>query len=473
MMKNNILIIDDEPDIRQLLTITLERMNFNVHTAQDLKEAYQAIKSYNYQLCISDLKLPDGSGLDIVDYINNNHPKTPTIVITAHGSMDIAVQAMKLGAFDFINKPFDLKHFRQLINNATLSTQAAKSNDSLSSIIGESLPIKKLKEKITQVSRSQAPIFITGESGSGKEVVANAIHQSSPRKEKPFIAINCGAIPKELMESELFGHKKGSFTGAHQDKQGLFETANGGTLFFDEIADLPLDMQVKLLRVIQEKKIRPIGTQTETSIDVRILSASHQHLLDSVRQKTFRNDLYYRLNVIEISVPPLRERLEDIPILSNFILNKITQRNQSSPFLIDTSALKTLQKYTFPGNVRELENVLERACALTDNHTIDQHHCLLATEDHAAKKNIPTSVKNEHKRLPPNEQESSKKSPEKYDASVESIDSYLEKIEKEILLDALTSMRWNRTATAKKLGISFRSLRYRLKKLNIDIDNDT
>jgi two-component system response regulator PilR (NtrC family) len=459
-MNNKILVIDDEPDIRQLLSITLSRMGLTAYCAENVTQAYDTLKQHTFQLCITDLRLPDGSGLDIVKFITANHPRTPVIVITAHGSMDIAINAMKLGAFDFINKPVDLHNLRQLITNAT-AAGPSKEKEATDNIIGLSQSIILLKQKIEQVSRSQAPIFITGESGSGKEVVARAIHQSSPRKSQPFIAINCGAIPKELMESEFFGHKKGSFTGAHQDKQGLFQAAHGGTLLLDEIADLPLEMQVKLLRVIQEKSIRPIGSQTELSVDVRIISATHQNLLDAVSKGMFRSDLYYRVNVIEILVPPLREKLDDIPLLSDFILHKIARQNNNIKHQINSTTLQALQAYDFPGNIRELENILERACALTSDEHIHIEHLLLTTPVEKLPNTPPQT---------PSEKEQAHKIT--FDASIESIDEHLENIEKNILLDALNNNRWNRTATAKTLGISFRSLRYRLKKLKIDVDND-
>jgi two-component system, NtrC family, response regulator PilR len=459
-MNNKILVIDDEPDIRQLLSITLSRMGLTAYCAENVTQAYDTLKQHTFQLCITDLRLPDGSGLDIVKFITANHPRTPVIVITAHGSMDIAITAMKLGAFDFINKPVDLHNLRQLITNATTAS-SPKEKEATDNIIGLSQSIILLKQKIEQVSRSQAPIFITGESGSGKEVVARAIHQSSPRKNQPFIAINCGAIPKELMESEFFGHKKGSFTGAHQDKQGLFQAAHGGTLLLDEIADLPLEMQVKLLRVIQEKSIRPIGSQTELSVDVRIISATHQNLLDAVSKGMFRSDLYYRVNVIEILVPPLREKLDDIPLLSEFILHKIARQNNNIKHQINSATLQALQAYDFPGNIRELENILERACALTSDEHIHIEHLLLTAPVEKAPNTPPQT---------PSENEKTQKTT--FDASTESIDEHLEKIEKNILLDALNNNRWNRTSTAKTLGISFRSLRYRLKKLKIDVDNN-
>jgi len=463
-MKNKILILDDEPDIRQLLSITLNRMGLDADTVENIEQAYRALESDTYALCITDLKLPDGSGLDIVAHITAKYSGTPVIVITAHGSMDIAIKAMKFGAFDFINKPFDLKDLRQLINNAISATPTRKEN-ALDNIIGLSLSVHLLKEKIAQVSRSQAPIFIAGESGSGKEVVAHAIHACSSRKARPFIAINCGAIPKELMESEFFGHKKGSFTGAHQDKQGLFQAADGGTLLLDEIADLPLDMQVKLLRVIQEKSIRPVGSQSEISIDVRILSATHKNIAAAVNNNTFRSDLYYRLNVIDISVPPLREKLDDIPLLSDFILKKIALRNNCTTNAISNTALQKLQTYDFPGNIRELENILERACALAADQMIDTHHLLLPTLRIKEKEELAHHITPTTSSTTTVINDSNA-----YDSSIESIDSFLENIEKNILLTTLERSRWNRTAAAKRLGISFRSLRYRLKKLALDTD---
>jgi two-component system response regulator PilR (NtrC family) len=464
-MTNKILVIDDEPDIRQLLSITLHRMGFDVDTAENVSLAYKALESDTYILCITDLRLPDGSGLDIVTHITDKHAHTPVIVVTAHGSMDIAVTAMKLGAFDFINKPFDLNNLRQLINNA-VSTSSPKETNALDNIIGQSSPIHLLKEKIIQVSRSQAPVFITGESGSGKEVVANAIHTSSSRKGSPFIAINCGAIPRELMESEFFGHKKGSFTGAHQDKQGLFQAADGGTLLLDEIADLPLEMQVKLLRVIQEKSIRPIGSSIELPVDVRIISATHQNLLEAVNNSTFRSDLYYRLNVIDIFVPPLRDKLDDIPLLSDFILEKIARQNNNAKHLVNSDALHALQTYTFPGNIRELENILERACALANNQNINAEHLLLATPTHIV------ATRENQLIVPVTDDIKENNNEYIFNKNAETIDEHLEKIEKNILLNALNNNRWNRTSAAKTLGISFRSLRYRLKKLKIDIDSD-
>ncbi|MFT5419518.1 MAG: two-component system response regulator PilR (NtrC family) [Candidatus Endobugula sp.] len=463
-MINNILVIDDEPDIRQLLSITLSRMGFSSHCVENLAQSFQALNEHDFQLCLTDLKLPDGSGLDFVKKVQTEYPKLPVIVITAHGSMDIAIQAMKHGAFDFINKPVDLQHLRALISNALSSQHAFVENAPISEIIGDSTTTQQLKEKINKVSKSQAPVFISGESGSGKELVARAIHQHSSRKDQTFIAVNCGAIPTELMESEFFGHSKGSFTGAHQDKKGLFQAANGGTLLLDEIADLPLDMQVKLLRVIQEKTIRPIGSPIEMPIDVRILSATHQNLPKAVEEGIFRNDLFYRVNVIEIVVPPLRERVSDIELISNAILTKIAQRNSSPIHTITASAIHTLKTYAFPGNIRELENILERACVLAEQSVIDTEDLVFSKQPTVI--SLPTiPIENATTNIEGVDDPSLS-----YDPSTQSIDDYLDGIEKNILLRTLERNRWNRTATAKTLGLTFRSLRYRLKKLEIEVD---
>lgn len=466
-MNHKILVIDDEPDIRQLLSITLTRMGLSAYCVENLKRAHAALKEHEFSLCLSDLKLPDGSGLDFVKVAQEHHPQLPIIVITAHGSMDIAITAMKYGAFDFINKPVDLHYLRTLINNA-LSSIPLPSNDNaiVPEIIGESAATLALKEKIVKVSRSQAPIFIFGESGSGKELVARAIHDHSSRKDQPFIAVNCGAIPKELMESEFFGHTKGSFTGASQDKEGLFQAANGGTLLLDEIADLPLDMQVKLLRAIQQKMIRPIGASSEQAIDVRILSATHQNLSHAIENGTFRSDLFYRINVIDITVPSLRQRTDDIALLSHFILQKIAEQNSVMSYLISNEAIQLLQTYDFPGNIRELENILERACALTEDNRIDVDNLLFSEQ---VLNHITNNSVHDKAVIPEQIQNSSQQI--HYDATVQSLDEYLASIEKEVLLKALEKNRWNRTATAKELQVTFRSLRYRLKKLEIDVDN--
>ena len=457
-----ILVVDDEPDIRRLLSLTVERMGYSAETASTIKNAETALSSGTYQLCLTDLKLPDGSGIELVEKIQADSSNTPVIVITAHGSMDTAIKAMKSGAFDFINKPVDLKNLRNLIQSALDTSNQKEVHAEVSDISGISPSTQQLREQIIRVSRSQAPVFIYGESGSGKELVARSIHKLSSRSEHPFIAVNCGAIPNELMESEFFGHKKGSFTGAHQDKPGLFKAAEGGTLLLDEVADLSMDMQVKLLRAIQEKSIRPVGMESEIPIDVRILSATHKNLLELVDEGTFRNDLFYRINVIDISVPPLRDRLEDIPILTDVILEKIARKNQLPVNAIHNDVISHLQGYQFPGNIRELENVLERACALTggDMITVDDLQF-----SNSLSRSEPTR---------PADKTISKESSKEplasihYDSSVESLDEYLDKQEKAIILATLEKNRWNRTTAAKILGITFRSLRYRMKKLGID-----
>lgn len=464
--KNNVLIIDDEPDIRGLLSMTLERMGHNTLCTANIEDSKKRLQEKTFDLCLTDLKLPDGSGIDIVKLIQQNHPDTPVIVITAHGSMDVAIEAMKYGAFDFINKPVDLTHLRALITNALSVNNENPQEDNLNEIIGTSPPALKLKQNIAKVSRSQAPVFIQGESGSGKELVARAIHKTSTRHNKPFVAVNCGAIPRELMESEFFGHTKGSFTGAHQDKQGLFQSAEGGTLFLDEVADLPMDMQVKLLRAIQEKTVRPVGSHKEVIIDVRILSATHKDLLNAINNGGFRNDLYYRINVIEINVPTLRQRKADITLLTTTLLEKIAEKNASAITSISRNALTLLEQYNFPGNIRELENILERACALCSDNKIDADDLQLDRKVFEADDTKSTEARN-NAQIKSTDLPIIKKN-DVFDPSILSLDEHLESIEKEILLNYLEQNRWNRTNTAKVLGITFRSLRYRLKKLGID-----
>lgn len=473
-MSNKILVIDDEPDIRQLLSITLSRMGLEAHCVENLEQGYKLLDNINFQLCLTDLKLPNGSGLDMVKHLQETTNPPPIIVITAHGSIDIAIQAMKLGAFDFINKPVDLHNLRKLITHALSSSEnnSPQSSQQVPDIAGNSKPTIHLKQEIIKVSRSQAPVFITGESGSGKELVARSIHNLGARKNQPFIGINCGAIPKELMESEFFGHMKGSFTGATQDKQGLFHAAQGGTLFLDEIADLPLEMQVKLLRAIQEKTIRPIGGTSEISIDIRILSASHKNLYTLVSDGNFRNDLFYRINVIEIIVPPLRERIGDLEIICQVLLEKIAKQNSTAKSEISNDAIKALKEHSFPGNVRELENILERACALSDGLTITSESLSVSTESLPVSIE-PQSTEKDSLSLPPqNGDHSRSQLVGQYDSTTESIDDFLDSIEKSILLQHLEKNRWHRTSTAEELGISFRSLRYRLKKLKLDIDKN-
>ncbi len=447
------LIVDDEPDILELLDITLSRMGLNVHKALDLGTAQQMLSEHTFDLCLTDMHLPDGNGIDLVSHIQKNHPKTPVAVITAFGSMEIAISALKAGAFDFVSKPVDLPRLRDMVQQALKindqKEDRATENDTTGNLLGKSESIARLRTQIQKVARSQAPIYISGESGSGKELVARLIHELGPRCDQPFIPVNCGAIPGELMESEFFGHKKGSFTGAVSDKKGLFQCANGGTLFLDEVADLPLHMQVKLLRVIQEKTVRPVGAEQELPIDIRVLSATHKDLAREVELGNFRQDLFYRINVIEIRVPSLRERLSDVPLLLDNCLEKLAQQTGNQKAIISEQALQRLCNYHFPGNVRELENTLERAYTLCENNLIDvQDLQLESTINEPALHTQPDA--------------------ERQLVEGDSLDDYLESIEKQAILKALEDTRWNRTAAAEKLGISFRQMRHRLKKFGIE-----
>ena len=453
-MKTLALIIDDEPDIRELLEITLERMDIECRSADCVKTALALLKKETFQLCLTDMHLPDGSGLEIVQTIQKLYPQTPVAVITAYGSMEMAVTSLKAGAFDFVSKPVELSRLRDLIRNAVkLAQPSPVKAEEDSRLLGQSTAMIELKETIRKLARSQAPVYISGESGTGKEVVARLIHDFGARAEKPFIPVNCGAIPSELMESEFFGHKKGSFTGATEDKQGLFQAAHEGTLFLDEVADLPLTMQVKLLRAIQEKTIRPIGHAKEISVNVRLLSATHKDLVAEVDNGRFRQDLFYRINVIQARIPPLRDRGDDIIYLANNFLTKLSADwgiSQPKLSLLSQTALK---RYTFPGNVRELQNILERALTLCEGQEILPEHLQLPTTS------SPTQVSSAN--LPSFNATS----------STDSLEEYLVNIEKNLIVKALDDTRWNRTAAAKKLGMSFRSLRYRLKKLGLDDDS--
>jgi two-component system response regulator PilR (NtrC family) len=472
-MTAKVLIVDDEPDIRELLEITLGRMSLETVSVADLGEARDALSSNNFNLCLTDMRLPDGDGIELVEYINSDFDEIPVAVITAHGSTETAIKALKAGAFDFVSKPVDLHKLRDLVQSALRLSESENSKPSVSeessaeainTITGQSPKIRALREQIGKLARSQAPIYISGESGAGKELAAKAIHQMSSRREGPFVAVNCGAIPSELMESELFGHLKGSFTGADHDKQGLFQAASGGTLFLDEVADLPLHTQVKLLRVIQEKSVRPVGSQKEIAVDVRLLSATHKNLAKEVEQGRLRQDLYFRINVIELSVPALRERKEDLPALTAALLEKIALENNNEECTVSDSALQALAEYTFPGNVRELENILQRAATLCENNTIERENLEFISTPGAG-----------HTKLTVELPETAREEPEVNDSAVElemdedfSLEKHLEAIEIEAIEKALEETRWNKTAAAKKLGMSFRSLRYRLKKLGLE-----
>jgi len=437
MTKPLALVVDDEPAICELLAITLERMDIDTDTCGNVETAKQRLASRDYQLCLTDMRLPDSNGLELVEWMQSTGLRTPVAVITAHGNVESAVRALKSGAFDFISKPVDLSDLRKLVANAMRLGLAGAGKARL---LGDSTAIANVRNVIAKVARSQAPVHITGESGTGKELVARMIHEQGARSTGPFVPVNCGAIPSELMESEFFGHRKGSFTGAVSDKQGLFHSAEGGTLFLDEIADLPLPMQVKLLRVIQEKAMRPIGQPDEIPVDVRILSATHKDLGQLVAQGEFREDLFYRVNVIELNVPPLRERGDDVFVLSKHILERLATAMQVPVPSLDAPAGDILGAYEFPGNVRELENVLERAVTLCDGSTITAGDIQVKAGGSTAAAAEPDAA----------------------------LGDKLENIERDEITQALEQSRYNKTAAAKRLGLSLRALRYRIKKLGID-----
>ncbi|MCZ8062377.1 sigma-54 dependent transcriptional regulator [Silanimonas sp.] len=473
MISRSALIVDDERDIRELVALTLGRMGLRVETAGDLAQARAQLQTHDFDFCLTDMRLPDGNGTQLVEHIAARHPNTPVAMMTAYGNVEAAVAALKAGAFDFVTKPVDLAVLRQLVTHAlNLGVQRrAAAQAHTPRLIGDSPAMRQLRETAVKVARSQAPVFICGESGTGKELVARLVHAQSPRKDGPFVPVNCGAIPAELMESELFGHRKGSFTGAHADKDGLFQAAQGGTLFLDEIAELPLHMQVKLLRVIQEKAVRPVGAPSEVPVDVRILSATHKDLAKLVDDGRFRHDLFYRINVIALPVPPLRERREDIPAIAEAVLARIA-REQGLALDLADDARAALAAYPFPGNVRELENVLERAVALADGPSLRATDLgLPATGAHGDAVVVPTG-----RTLPPDTD-----TPEPPDAplpaTVEALararadgalPETLAQIEREALIAALDAHRWHRTKTAEALGITFRALRYKLKKYGIE-----
>ncbi len=439
MSIKHVLIVDDEPDIRELLALTLARMGVESEPAASVAEARRRLAEGHFDLCLTDMRLPDGDGLEIVAHIQRHHPGLPVAVITAYGNVEDAVRALKSGAFDFVSKPVDLEVLRRLVDTALRLGPPRPPGPAggTSRLLGESPAMRRLRQTIAKLARSQAPVFISGESGVGKELVAREIHALGPRAERPFVPVNCGAIPRELMESEFFGHRKGSFTGAVSDKAGLFMAAAGGTLFLDEVADLPLDMQVKLLRAVQERRIKPIGGTEELPVDVRILSASHKSLQDEVAAGRFRQDLYYRLNVIELRVPPLRERREDIPLLAGHFLRRIADQWGQPPKHLDTAARDALQHYDFPGNVRELENILERACTLSEGDEIT-----------AADLDLPT--------------------PPATTAAAPTDAADTPQDERAAIRAALERTRWNRTAAARQLGMTLRQLRYRIKKFGLD-----
>ena len=552
------LIIDDDVDLCRLMQMTLKKMGIESKVAYDYATGVSHLREYSFDFCLTDLKLPDGTGLDIVKLINKNYAKTPVAVITAHGSMDLAIEALKFGAFDFVNKPLELSRLRQLVENALkVAENAHKLNckevyDPFSNrLIGQSNAIAQLKTTIQKLARSQAPVFLWGESGTGKEVVARLIHDLSPRCSANFVPVNCGAIPSELMESEFFGHKKGSFTGATADKEGLFQQANGGTLFLDEVADLPISMQVKLLRAIQEKKIRPIGSTQEIAVDVRLLSATHKNLAKLVETGEFRQDLYYRINVIEVKLPSLNERRDDILLLANHFISLIADDwGLAQPLTLSNEAAVQLTNHRFAGNVRELRNILERAITLADDNVIEAHHLnlplsaanvspdtpriheiheitetpnqsVLSTPSkpstpkvaplaeaksasnspintsyisnlfasgYKVKPNIqltPTPTQSTHDALTDemltldapigaiNTPNLAQPSAEEGQLPAEGLEEYLMNQERKVIIAALNCSGWNRTQAAKLLNTTFRSLRYRMKKLGIDSGSDS
>ena len=428
------LVIDDEPDICELLKLTLGRMDIRTETAEDVAGAKALLGKHQFDICLTDMRLPDGDGLELVEWMQANASGVPVAVITAHGNVETAVQALKLGAFDFISKPLDLGNLRTIVENALKVRRPGDDGDS--KLLGDADCMRNLRDMISKVAQSQAPVHISGESGTGKELVARLIHDSGPRAEGPFVPVNCGAIPSELVESEFFGHRKGAFTGAVNDKAGLVQCARDGTLFLDEIADLPLAMQVKLLRVIQEKTVRPVGASKEETVDVRILSATHKNLSKMVADGEFREDLYYRINVIELPVPALRERGDDVLLLADHILERLSAISQ-----LDDSAREGLLRYPFPGNVRELENMLERAVTLCSGGAI-------SSEDLHMRESA----------------ESSGSQP----AVAGKLGEQVEDVQRQAIVDALEKTRYNKTAAAKLLGLSFRQLRYRIKKLGIE-----
>ena len=438
-----VLLVDDEPDILELLELALRKMGLEVDKAGNVRDALAKLASLRYDLCLSDMRLPDGNGLQVVQHIAQHNLDVPVAVITAHGNMENAITALKAGAFDYLAKPVSLDQLRSLVKSALNLPQAGPSGDKI--LLGHSPVMQKVRDLIARVARSQAPVHISGESGSGKELAARLIVQSGARHDQPFIAVNCGAIPGNLMENEFFGYRKGAFTGADKDRDGFFQAAHGGTLFLDEVADLPLEMQVKLLRAIQEKLVRKIGATSEDPVDVRIISATHHDLAEFVRQGKFRQDLYYRLSVIPIQMPALREMREDIPGIAQRILDRLRGDAQVH---FSEDALRALQSYSFPGNVRELENIIERALALCLGGVIEEQDLLLVPVEHSQ---------------PDNESLSSKYP----------LPEYLDRVEKQALLEALEQTNFNRTAAARLLGLTFRTMRYRMERLGIKAPHGT
>ncbi len=448
-----ILIVDDEADILELLELTLARMGMEVERAMNISGAKHMLELHQFDLCLTDMRLPDGEGLELVQHIVNFSIDLPVAVITAHGTTENAVAALKAGAFDYLAKPVSLQQLRSLVKSALnlppLKNKASSvSDDEESMLLGESPPMLQLRSMVEKLSRSQAPVYINGESGSGKELAAISIHKKSARYSKPFIPVNCGAIPENLMESEFFGYKKGAFTGADTERDGFFQAADGGTLFLDEVADLPLTMQVKLLRAIQEKRVRKLGSTQEENVDVRIISATHQKLTDHIENGRFRQDLYYRLNVIELKMPALREMRNDISLIANTVLARLCNANGRTKCNLSKSALEALMKYDFPGNVRELENILERTLALCSDIEIDKDGLQLESYESLPQDTSVVQTDTSNNGLP--------------------LQDYLDRLEKVSIIEALEKSKYNRTAAAKLLGITVRSMRYRIERLGLN-----
>lgn len=445
-----ILVVDDEPDIRELLELTLVKMGLGVQSAGSLLEAKARLKEARFDLCLTDMRLPDGEGLELVRHIGGLGTDLPVAVITAHGSAENAVAALKAGAFDYVSKPVGLEQLRTLIKSALSLPDRAAAPGNDQRLLGESPPLMQVRNLIGKLARTQAPVYIHGESGSGKELAARLIHEHGARRDKPFVPVNCGAIAETLMESELFGYRKGAFTGATEDRIGFFQAAHGGTLFLDELAELPLHMQVMLLRAIQERRVRRVGATQEEPVDVRIISATNQELAGLVEAGRFRRDLYYRLNVVDLTMPPLRECRDDIPLIAASILERLSAQNGVAAPRLSRAALDELMRYDFPGNVRELENLLERAMALSSSPE-------LLPEDLALH------------RIAPEESEAAEEAPARAGqrAPEAPLPAYLDRLEREAILEALAKTGFNRTAAARLLGITFRQLRYRMQRLGI------
>ncbi len=443
-----VLVVDDEPDIRELLELTLVRMGLDVASVGTIAEAKERLKNERFDLCLTDMRLADGEGLELVRHIAAAAAEVPVAVITAYGSAENAVAALKAGAFDYVSKPVGLAQLRSLVRAAlSLPGRAeapARDKRLHGRLLGASAPLANAREMIVKLARTQAPVYISGESGTGKELAARLIHENGARRERPFVAVNCGAIPENLMESEFFGYKRGAFTGAQEDRDGFFQAADGGTLFLDEVAELPLAMQVKLLRAIQEKRVRKVGDTQEEPVDVRIICATHQKLAELVAAGRFRQDLFYRINVIELAMPPLRQCREDIPLIAGAILERLAAHEGTPPARLTAEALEELQRYDFPGNIRELENILERALALSASEEIGADDLRLS-----APAGAPAQAGA---------------------GGSEALPDYLESIERKAIVEALGKTGFNRTAAAKLLGITFRQLRYRMQRLGIKED---